>query len=243
MNVCVIKIKGAFMENKNFVKNIRIAKTIQFLILLIIEIVFLFLLLRNPLQNQNMSFKILCVLVWILSIYQIIGLIYDIVTLRSLAQESNTLKRVAYLDALTGVPNRHGLDLVFRTYTTPDSMAQVGCCLMTIENLTSSNEVLGREMGDSMITHFCSMLETHGDSIGVVGRNNGNDFLLIVERCNKEIMDSFLENLNDSLALHNDAHPEMPIHVSSTYILNSEAHYNDFPHLLNAAYKKLYGEK
>lgn len=232
------------MQEKKFVRVIRVSKIIQLVILLLIEFVFFLILMRNPsLSRQIYSYRplfLLCAVIWVLSVFQLLCLIYDFFALRFFARESHELNQAAYLDCLTGIPNRHGLDSIFQTYASPQSMASVGCCMLTIDNLMEVNERQGREVGDQMLCDFSSILEKTGDRLGTVGRNGGNEFLVILNHCTHEAMEHFLTLLDEQLTSYNTSHPDAPILLRSAYVLNSEAHLNAFPQLLVAAYNKLY---
>lgn len=234
------------METKNFVKRFRTAKIAQFLILLLIEIVFFLILLAHPSMTRelygNRPLFFLCALVWVLVIFQLLCLLHDAFQLRTLAKEGHTLRRLAYLDGLTGIPNRHGLDTIFRTYDTPQSMAEIGCCMLTIENLPEINERLGRLPGDAMIQDFCSILEKVGDSFGIVGRNGGNVFLAVMDKCDADTIRRFSAALQEELDHYNQKHEQTPLSVRSAYVLNSEAKLDTFPRLLTATYSRLYAE-
>ena len=43
--------------------------------------------------------------------------------------------QIAYLDKLTGIPNRYSCDLIFQNMDTPDKVKHVGCFLLSIKNL------------------------------------------------------------------------------------------------------------
>lgn len=234
------------MQEKKFVKGFRSAKIIQFAILLFIEIVFFLILFCNPSMSKliysNQPLFFLCAMVWILMIFHLICLIYDFIKLRSFAQESHALNKAAYLDNLTGIPNRHGLDVILRTYDTPESMQSIGCYMATIDNLTSVNEAFGRQTGNAMIQDFCSILERVGDTFGIVGRNGGNDFLCILNNCTCDTVKQFTDSMNAEIEAYNSEHPQTLIRLRSTCILNSEAQIAAFPELLIATYNKLYSK-
>ena len=74
-----------------------------------------------------------------------------IIRFRTFAEESHALNRAAFLDHLTGIPNRHGLDVVFETYDSPESLAHVACYMVTITNLKEINQTMGHVVGDQML--------------------------------------------------------------------------------------------
>ena len=235
---------GNIMYEKKFVKLFRIAKVVQLSVLLVIEAFFFLILMRNPsISKMIYSSKpifLLCATIWVLMIFYFICLIYDFFKLRSFAQESHALNKEAYLDDLTGIPNRHGLDVLFRTYDTPESMQTIGCYMITIDNLMTINDSLGRQTGDAMIQSFCSILEKVGDSFGIVGRNGGNEFMCVINQCTDETISQFADSINAEVEAYNLEHARSPIHLRSAYVLNSKAQISSFPELLVATYNKLY---
>lgn len=232
------------MQENKFVKSLRRAKLVQFGILLLIEIAFFLVLLLNPsISRQLYSNPVLfslCAITWILLIYELLCLIYDFSKLRSFVRESHTLNKVAFLDSLTGLPNRHGLDTVFETYDSPEAMSRIGCCMFTIDNLMEINETRDRAAGDKLIQNFASLLEKVGDSFGTIGRNGGNDFLAVLDNCSEQTMNRFLKQLEAEVAQYNQENPLLPLRIRNAFILNSEARIPAFPELLIEVYKKLY---
>lgn len=232
------------MQEKKFIKSFRSAKIAQLCILLVIDIVAALTLICNPsfgkqIYSNYVTFT-LSAIIWVLMIFSLIYLLYDFQKLKSFAEESHTLNKEAYLDHLTGIPNRHGLDTVFKTYDTPESLTQVGCFMGTIANLRSVNDNLGHSVGDQMILDFCNMFEETGDQFGFVGRNGGNEYIMVMDRCTHDRMKCFIDNLNNSIAQYNERHAKAPIDFQYTYLLNTEEHAQAFTQLLTATYNKLH---
>lgn len=229
------------MQKKEFITFFRGIKVIQLCVLLVIEAVILGIFIANPSLTRRIHddppLYQLCVAAGVMMIFALLCLLYDFIKLRFFAK----LKREALLDGLTGIPNRHGLDVIFQTYTSPESMANVGCYMVTIENLTSINQTGNRRAGDRVIQDFCSILTSVGDSFGTVGRNSGNDFLVVIDNCGREKMESFHGMLQARIADYNRNHEHFPIRIKSTYILNSEEGAEAFSQLLIATYGRLHG--
>ena len=108
------------IQKKKFVKTFRNTKTVQLILLLLLEAAYVLVLTLNPALGtklfEDRTLFILCTLSWILALFNLIWLLYDFYKLRTFAEESHALNRAAFLDHLTGIPNRHGLDVVFETY-------------------------------------------------------------------------------------------------------------------------------
>ncbi|MBO5165904.1 MAG: GGDEF domain-containing protein [Lachnospiraceae bacterium] len=232
------------MQEQKFIKTMRLTKIIQLIILVGIELAFIIMLIANgDLHRQIYSNKALFFLsfvTWLLAIFNLCCLLYDFFKMRTFALESHALNKTAYLDSLTGMPNRHSLDTVFQTYTTPDSLTHTGCAMFTISNLKKLNETFGREAGDNAIQDFCNIFEEIGDNYGFVGRNGGNDFIAVINNCNHDTVNHFLAVINNRLSLYNAEHPDRPIEICSAYTLYDEAQVKAFTQLLAVTYDKLH---
>lgn len=232
------------MQEKKFVTTFRKLKTIQLIAFLLIEVIFVLILIMEPSLGvntfRNRALFSLCAVTWILVLFSLISLINDFRTLRSFAQECHDLEKEAYLDTMTGLPSRHGLDLIFRTYDTPESAANLGCYMVTINSLSEINETIGRASGDNAIYDFCNIFEKVGDAYGIVGRNGGNEFLAVLNNCTDEIMHDFINRLDAEITSYNERHKHAPLKLTGTYVLNSEEHFTVFPQLLTATYNKLH---
>ncbi|MGN0402010.1 MAG: GGDEF domain-containing protein [Acetatifactor sp.] len=232
------------MQEKKFVTTFRKLKTIQLAAFLLIEVIFVLILILEPSLGVNVfsnrALFSLCAVTWVLVIFSLLCLINDFRTLRSFALGCHELEKEAYLDNLTGIPSRHGLDMIFRTYDTPQSAANLGCYMVTISNLPEINENIGRASGDNAIYDFCNIFEKVGDAFGIVGRNGGNEFLAVLNNCTDQIMNQFIGQLNAEIASYNERHKHAPLRLHDTYVLNSEEHFAVFPQLLTATYNKLH---
>ena len=224
------------MPEKSFAKSFRRIKTVQLGILIALEIAVALILLCNPsIGKQLFSNKVLLLLyvtIWLLMLFNICCLLYDFVKIKQFAEESHSLNQIAYLDNLTGIPNRHGLDTVFKTYDTPASLMQVGCFMCTIDNLREINETLGHASGDKIILDFCSIFE--------VGRNGGNEFLMVMDKCTHDSMQAFSDKLKERVSAYNESRAKAPIQIKHTYLLNTDVKAQAFTQLLTATYNELH---
>ena len=112
--------------------------------------------------------------------------------------------------------------------------------MVTITNLKEVNQTMGHVVGDQMLKDFSGILESVGDAFGVVGRNGGNEFLMIVNHGSHDTMEYFIESLNQQLKEYNEEHSNAPIQIQYAYILNEEAHAEYFSTLLTETYNKLH---
>lgn len=226
------------------VKFTRQLKWLQLILLILVAIGFLFILIANPslLRNifTNRYLFLLCSIIWGILLFSFLFLLYDFSKLGVFVQEGHNLNKTAYLDTLTGIPNRFSCDALLQAYQSPKNMEKLGCVLLEISNLSKVNEVMSHEKGDAMIQSFCTLLETVGSEYGFVGRNGGNEFLTIMEECSEQKVSIFLAKLQSELQICNAADISIPdIELHYSYALNSDLHTERFTDLITAAYKNL----
>lgn len=231
------------MTDNTAIQSFRKRKIIQLILFAVLEAAFFIVLITNEDLRSNVftdgALFTLCLITWLLFILILASLLHDIYELRDFSTTSHELQQLAYLDKKTGIPNRYSLDLIFKSYSTKESLQDVGCCLFAIDNLNIINETAGREAGDRVIQNFCTILEETGDKYGFVGRNGGNEFVMVINNCTTELMDRFYETLDNRLYLYNEENSQTPIQIKRAYTLNSEEQHTSFSSLLTATYTKL----
>ena len=72
----------------------------------------------------------LCLLMWIALIISFVCMLVDFNLLKNAASESSELSHTAYVDALTGLPNRLSVDLMISMHNTEATMQKVGCAVL-----------------------------------------------------------------------------------------------------------------
>ena len=168
----------------------------------------------------------------------IIFLVFDFNFLRSIDKESHDLAKLAYLDNLTGIPNRYSCDLVLDQYDTPESVKNISCVLMEISNIHDVNEKYGRKGGDRVMRDFSRILEGIGDEYGFIGRNGGNEFICVINDSTRERLHEFLNKTEDAIKEYNVEHEDAPIVIRSASVHNPDAQMDN----LNSIIAKVYGD-
>ena len=229
---------------KPIFKNYQLTKFLQIgfsLILLVLDILLIVLYpdYRNKL-SENPLYFIPQLIVILFIIGNLLFLVVDLTAFRKAVQERDTLKRAAYVDELTGMPNRLSCDLVFQMYGGESAkIDHVACALITISNLSATNIALGRDAGDQILIDFCNILEEVGDDYGFVGRNGGNKFLAIFENCTGEKIQTFLDRIEDRVSQHNQAPDSISIEYQIGTALNSEEHLDQITRLISLANNRI----
>lgn len=102
----------------------------------------------------------------------------------SRARREETLERLVYRDALTGLANRRAMDeTLLRADETPSSAAGRLCMVVVdVNGLKRVNDTFGHDEGDRVLTEVASLLlASFGDLHGsLVARVGGDEFAVIV---------------------------------------------------------------
>lgn len=229
---------------KDSIREYRVFKTIQLVVLIVFFIAFLVYLKTDPVLSNtiytNTKLLSICVFLWAFMLFSFVSIILDFRQLEKNITDSDDLNRIAYLDTLTGIPNKVSCDLMFQKYegASDKVISGLACALISITNLALINEALGREKGNYLIQDFATIFESVGKKYGFVGRNGGNEFLIVIEKCDLEKMQTFMNNLASSVKEYNENSDHMPVTYKSTEIFNSELKLASFPEIISQLYKE-----
>lgn len=227
------------MERDTF-KSYKTFKLIQLILHIIFSIsLFCFLYFDPSIKNNlysNKSLLNICVFLWLFVIYAFAALINDFYQLEKNIVENHALSQTAYIDPLTNIPNHNSLDRFFDKYNNED-VSNVGCALITMANLVDINDTLGRDKGDKYLRDFSSIFEKVGDKFGFVGRNSGNEFIVVIDDCTIDTMQEFVNALSTEISAYNDGTIEEDIKISFQYVLNSEEGLGTFRELISRLYR------
>ena len=150
------------MNDHAFISSFRKKKILQLSLFIILEFFFLLFLALYLINSGNIpKAPMLIIAACILAIFfvlNIVFLVFDLKQLQRISGFSKQWEQMAYIDK-SGIHNRYSLDLLFQSYSTPESLENVGCCLFTIKNLEEINQKAGREAGDEVIKDFCNILD------------------------------------------------------------------------------------
>ncbi len=225
----------------DYFKSYKMFKFVQLALLVIFAVCFfLFIFLDDSLRTSVFSNKVLltiCVFLWAFMLYSVACIIMDFRLLEGHIVHDHVLKRAVYVDTLTGIPNRFSCDQIFEKYEGQSDISDLGCALIKIDNLDEINHTRGRSSGNVILKEFSSMVERISAHYGFVGRNNGNEFLVVIENCTEDKMKKFSQELTKDIDLYNRSSGGYEIKIKTASLLNETLGLTDFRELV----AKLYG--
>lgn len=228
---------------KENIYRFKVVKIIEMSVFVIMEAAFLIILTANDVMRKSIfvdkSLFIVCVVMYITVLAAIGFLIYDLFKLRELKIENHNLENLAYIDDKTGMPNRTSVNLLFNTYKTAESMKGIGCLVSEISNIREINATFGKAAGDKAIQSFSKIFEKSASGYGFVGRNGGNEFVSVIEKCDADKMATFYDKLTDEIDKFNKSSNDIKLNVRSEYVLFDSEEVSNFSDLIAKAYEKL----
>ncbi len=169
----------------------------------------------------------------------VISIIIDFYILRRTASIGLRLNKLAFIDHLTGLPNRYSCDLLIDTFNAPERLPKAGFILMQISNLRTVNDSDGHTGGNWLISEFCNILEDVSENYGYVGRNGGNEFIILMENCDSTQADMFLLDLAKRIRGYNELNVGTPLEISYSRVLNCDEHLDKISDIVSLGYKKI----
>ncbi len=224
----------------DYFRSYKMFKFIQLALLVIFAVCFfLFIFLDDNLRTNVFSNKVLltiCVFLWAFMLYSVACIIMDFRLLEGHIVHDHVLKRAVYVDTLTGIPNRFSCDQIFEKYENTADISTLGCALIVIDNLDEINRTHGRSGGNVALKDFSSVVERISAHYGFVGRNNGNEFLVVIENCSGEKMSKFSSELKKEIDLYNRSSGSYEISIKIAELLNETEGFKDFREMVARLY-------
>ena len=229
-------------KRANIYNTIYVYKIISLVVLGVLTVVLALLFHKDKEifhQISDASTPAFFVVVGICLVLFVISIVFDFYILGRTASIGRHLNKMAYLDHLTGLPNRYSCDLLIETFNNPERLPKAGFMLMKLDNLVSINDENGKDNGNWLISEFSTILEDVSENYGYVGRNGGNEFIILIENCDSTAADMFLADLTKRIHGYNEMNVGTPIEVAYARVLNCDEHFDKISDLISLGYQKI----
>lgn len=139
---------------------------------------------------------------------------------RKIAKVNRILKKKAYLDVHTGLPNKSRCEeLLQNTEFLSESTV---CMMFDLNNLKIVNDTLGHAAGDSLISNFARILRNVVPAKDFVGRFGGDEFMVVLYQSDRKEAENSLKNLKDQIEEFNRYSKNPPISYAHGYALSRD---------------------
>ncbi len=108
------------------------------------------------------------------------------------------VERLATYDELTGLLNRKGVDRAMAKRLSTSEDAPYALALMDIDGFKKANYLYGRELGDAALWTIAREIERVFPKGSLIGRNAGDEFIVVMFGDDAQKMDACLEELRNA---------------------------------------------
>lgn len=156
-------------------------------------------------------------------------------------KEYAALTKIAYIDNLTGLPNRVSSDEKMSEFDAGDN----DFCLVSLDlnGLKEVNDNSGHPAGDRLLKSFSEALAETFKDVGVCCRVGGDEFIIHITSIEKEKLDKLLSDLDERLLKLDDEDQEINHSVSYGYAFRSETKERDTHSVFMLADQRMYNYK
>lgn len=175
------------------------------------------------------------VLVFIFSL--ITGHCSDIIVKLYDKVEQDFDEKVEYSDRLTGVKNLSGCEREFEKLDNNDEFYVV--LSFDLNNLKVVNDAMGHSAGDKLIKSFTELLSKHFAQYGIIGRMDGDEFIVIIRDKEREWVHNKVEKMKAEVAEINKGE-DMRLNVSYGYAFCDEVMSRSVRQVLKLADERMY---
>ena len=155
-------------------------------------------------------------------------------------QIEDRLRHASTHDQLTSLYNRMYFDEIFDHITRTESWP-VAILMLDMDNLKKTNDKYGHAVGDKLLCHAAKVLRSTFRQDDVVARIGGDEFAIIVPRCDKNNLEKLVTRLREAITQPLDLLPATKLEFSVGYALANNI--EELQSAKNLADQKMYADK
>lgn len=107
--------------------------------------------------------------------------------------ERKTLLEMAYTDSLTNIKNRAVCEEVLGQYELSEKPVTI--INMDLNLFKKVNDTYGHAVGDELLMRFAQILQNTFDGVGQVGRMGGDEFIVIMDYRERQLVEQIMQEL------------------------------------------------
>lgn len=158
-----------------------------------------------------------------------------------LVRKNKELKKKAYIDQHTGLPNKSRCEEIFMDMENLTQSTVVA--VFDLNGLKQVNDTLGHIAGDTLIMNFANILRTSMPEKYFIGRYGGDEFVAVLRGADEQEMEEIIGQIQDSVDRYNSFSKQMHLEFAHGYAVSSSYPESNLKILLEKADKKMYLRK
>ncbi len=151
------------------------------------------------------------------------------------------LMQRANRDLFTGVFNRSRCNELLKSDVQIKTLSAFA--LFDLNDLKTTNDTYGHEVGDQMILSFVSILKAEAPAQGFIGRYGGDEFILYLQDVDKEKVKKMLSRIEIGVQMHNASSMGPEVSYCVGMVFSDELDKPALRDLFHAADERMYVQK
>ncbi len=168
-------------------------------------------------------------------------LVFETLKVVAMRRENLRLKKRAYVDLHTGLPNKSRCEELLQDMAFLDK--DTACLVFDINNLKEVNDSLGHSAGDLLIQNFARQLRSVLPAEHIVARYGGDEFLVVAHHVTEAKVESLLNAVKQHFDLFNRSTNALPISFACGWAHSARYEHCTLRTLFDAADKSMYEHK
>ncbi|MCC5909617.1 MAG: GGDEF domain-containing protein [Clostridiaceae bacterium] len=155
-----------------------------------------------------------------------------------LQRSRNKYREIAYRDDLTGAYSRVFLDKWLRRHGSKGNKKEYtsSVIIIDVDNFKYINDIYGHTLGDKILIKIVSAFKSSIRKNDLIVRFGGDEFLLILDKCDEECAYTIMHRALDTLRKENQFTVDVEMSYGVAEVTNNE----DFYRAVELADKKMY---
>jgi diguanylate cyclase (GGDEF)-like protein/PAS domain S-box-containing protein len=116
-------------------------------------------------------------------------------------ETEKTIQYMAFYDALTGLPNRNMLRQYLNQKVNEQGNGELAVLFLDLDRFKMINDTRGHSTGDLLLQKVARRLERVIDKDGMVSRQGGDEFIILLEDADKERVTEIAQHLLNEFAI------------------------------------------
>lgn len=153
----------------------------------------------------------------------IVGSLVLIVRGMAVKRRADALGKIAYVDSLTHLDNRASCERLITVLRENPPADNIAAFMFDMNDLKLTNDFLGHQGGDKIISDFAGILKQAAAPYGFIGRYGGDEFLGIFQNATQSMAKEFMDEVASGVSSYNEVclHALEKINYAAGYTLDS----------------------
>jgi diguanylate cyclase (GGDEF)-like protein len=173
---------------------------------------------------------------------EVLGAARSRLTAARVLRQTEQLSRHAYVDALTGLANRHAEALHLARLRRRGPFERLGVVLIDVDHFKAVNDTFGHAVGDEVLRVIGAVLQAAIRPTDLAVRLGGDEFMLLVDLPGDADVDVPADEIVRTVTLHHwsEIAPDLRVSVSAGQAVGPA---RDVDQLIRTADQSMYGAK